>query len=187
MKKILILVFNQMEDIEFVSFYDTIQRYGYEVMLYNVSETPLVTTKYGLKLEKANFETVLNFSDFDALYLPGGPGIEAIMDNTKVKEILLTFQSLNKIIISICAAPKVLAQYGLLKNKKVIAFNNQEIYDFLEKKGAIVVDRNCDSENDSCYLVKDGNIITGLNYEITIKLAKYTARIIEEEKEKDET
>ena len=178
MKKILIIAFNQMGDIEFTSFYDVIQRYGHEVDFYNVSGTKILTTKFGLEMTNSKPKASLEINDYDALYIPGGPGVEKVLDNQELKTIILEFNRNNKLIIAICAAPKILAAHGLLINKKIIAFRSQEIYNFLETKGAIVVNKNCQTNDSSCHIVKDGNIITGMNYETTIALAKYVAKEI---------
>ncbi|MDD4526941.1 MAG: DJ-1/PfpI family protein [Candidatus Margulisbacteria bacterium] len=59
---------------------------------------------------------------FDCLMLIGGPGGYAYLENENLKEIIRAFYSLNKLVSAICMAPLILAEAGVLDNKKVTVF-----------------------------------------------------------------
>jgi len=54
---------------------------------------------------------------FDMLVLPGGgPGTQNLRESDSVKSLLLKSYEAGKLIAAICAAPKVLAGVGILRN-----------------------------------------------------------------------
>jgi len=61
--------------------------------------------------------------DFDMIVLPGGqPGTDNLNADPRIHSVLTRLHQQDKYIAAICAAPKVLAQAGLLNNKRATSF-----------------------------------------------------------------
>lgn len=93
--------------------------------------------------------------DYDAIVLPGGTGvISTLWDNEELRTLLQQFNSQNKIVAAMCAAPPTLAKAGILKGKTVTMFPWEDGIKELTTRGAIYVNEET---------VTDGNIVTGKN------------------------
>lgn len=124
---ILFLMANGFEETEFVTPFDYWQRGGLNVALASISDSLDVIGAHGLSI-KANIllgdliaEGDLN--QFDAVCLPGGgPGVKNLKASEEVAQVLKEFEATGKWIFAICAAPLVLSQAGILKNRKCTCF-----------------------------------------------------------------
>lgn len=93
--------------------------------------------------------------DYDAIVLPGGTGvISNLWDNKELRTLIQQFNSQNKIVAAMCAAPPTLAKAGILKDKTVTMFPWDDGIKELTTRGAIYVNEET---------VTDGNIVTGKN------------------------
>jgi protease I len=96
----------------------------------------------------------INLDDFAALIFIGGPGaLEYVADPTAHNLIKKTIAQ-NKVLGAICIAPTILAQTGVLKNKRATVWSNkvdQSPVIFLRKKGALYLNEQ---------VVVTGKIIT---------------------------
>ena len=60
---------------------------------------------------------------FDLVVLPGGlPGADYLDQDTRIRQILINTHKQGRVIAAICAAPKVLANAGLLNSRKATAY-----------------------------------------------------------------
>lgn len=90
--------------------------------------------------------------DFDAIVVIGGPGSLIYENNQLINQLLREFNARGKLIASICIAPRILAQSGVLNGKKATAWNEDGMQSkLIESKGGTYLERN---------LVEDANIIT---------------------------
>ena len=65
--------------------------------------------------------------DFDAIALPGGaPGFKNLRKDLKVLDFIKEAFESNKIIAAICAAPAVLSDAGVLRNKRCTIYPGME-------------------------------------------------------------
>ncbi len=163
MKKVLVFVFDGMEDVEFSVPYDVLQRNGHQIDCFTLEKTSQVTTKYNMQLSHLKTIEDLNLDDYDMLLIPGGPGVDKYIENEQIGKVVKTFASTDRFIGAICSAPQILAFNQVLKNIQAIAFNDDKIYAYMEKHQAIIADKNCEN-NQACEVVVSGNIITALNY-----------------------
>lgn len=93
--------------------------------------------------------------DYDAIVIPGGTGvIGTLWDNEELRTLIQQFNSQNKIVAAMCAAPPTLAKAGILKGKTVTMFPWDDGIKELTTRGAIYVNEET---------VTDGNIVTGKN------------------------
>ncbi len=162
MKKVLVFVFDGMEDVEFSVPYDVLQRAGHQVDCFTLNQTT-IKTKFNMELTNLTLLKDIDLSIYDMLLLPGGPGVDNYIENEQLGEVVKTFANTNRFLGAICAAPQILAYNQILKNTQAIAFNNDKIYSYMEKHQAIIVDKNCDNEKPYDVVVSK-NIITALSY-----------------------
>ena len=96
-------------------------------------------------------------SEYDVLFLPGGPHYQKLESNETVLSILKQFIDEEKLVCSICAAPTILGRQGYLKGKRYTCFTSMN-----EDFGGTYVDE---------YAVVDGNLITGRSAAAVIDFA----------------
>ena len=76
-----------------------------------------------------------NANNYNAIIFIGGPGATVYFDNTDALNLIKNAILGNKLVAAICIAPSILANSGILKNKKATCFPSEK--DNLVKKGAI--------------------------------------------------
>jgi 4-methyl-5(b-hydroxyethyl)-thiazole monophosphate biosynthesis len=84
--------------------------------------------------------------DYDLLLIPGGPGVKELRADGRPAAIAKAFAEQGKVVAAICAAPTVLADAGLLADKRYTAhFSvNEELPQALSGRE----------------VVEDGNLVT---------------------------
>jgi len=89
--------------------------------------------------------------EFDAIVFIGGSGVDEykLYENGEILNLTKKFYEKNKVVAAICLAPKILANAGILKDKKATVFSGA--VDYLKKHGAEVVNE---------HVVVSGKIIT---------------------------
>lgn len=93
--------------------------------------------------------TEVNINNYLAIVVIGGSGASVYFDDITLHNILKQAFYQNKTIAAICLAPAILANAGLLNNKKATSFSTTK--KILKEHGAITLDEP---------VVVDGNIIT---------------------------
>lgn len=163
------------EEIEALATVDVLRRAGIEIKTVrigenlNSSENKEVKGANGISviadLNEEEFINILKNGNLDGLILPGGmPGTANLNNSDLVLKSIKYCNENNKLIAAICAAPMILGEMGILKNKMAVC------YPGFEKNllGATV------SEN--CVCVQD-NIITakgpGVALEFGIKIVEF--------------
>lgn len=136
------------EDIEAIAPVDIMRRADIDVKTVSITDTNIVTSAHGIKILTDTVYSNCNFSDAEALVLPGGmPGSLNLDKCEALRNMISEKYADNKLIAAICAAPMVFGHIGLLKNKRAT------IYPGMEENliGAIPT---------GTIVEKDGNIIT---------------------------
>ncbi len=157
------------EEIEALTPLDMLRRAKIEVTSVSINKDTTVTGTHGIKIIADKTITDVAPDDIDAVILPGGlPGADNLRLNEKVNEFIDVAVKQDKFVCAICAAPRILGEKGLLKNKKAICYPGFEQYLI----GAEVVDNGC---------VCDGKIITAKGMG---KAVDFSCTIIEALKDK---
>ncbi|MFD3157553.1 DJ-1 family glyoxalase III [Haloimpatiens sp. FM7330] len=148
MSKALVFLANGFEEIEALTCVDVLRRAQIDVDTCSIkNKTVLGTHNIEVKSDKIIDE--INIEEYDAVILPGGmPGAANLKEDKKVIEAIKKLNSENKIVSAICAAPIVLAEAGVIENRRVTSYPG-----FEDQLG------NC-KYVDSEKVVQDGNIIT---------------------------
>ncbi len=149
MKKVALFLANGFEEIEALGTTDILRRAQIDVVTVSITNDKTVKGAHNIKVEADNTFSNIDFTDFDMLILPGGmPGAKNLNEHIELKNLLTEFNSKQKFIAAICAAPMVLGGLGLLKNKRATCYPGFEP----ELIGATITGEN---------VVVDENIITG--------------------------
>ncbi|MDR1556939.1 MAG: DJ-1/PfpI family protein [Tannerellaceae bacterium] len=149
MNKAVIFLAEGFEEAEAVDTIDVLRRGKIKTTAVSISEEHKVKGAHGITLIADALFSETDFSDVDALILPGGmPGASHLNTCEPLKQLLVKHYEERKLIAAICAAPIVLGGLGLLKGRRATCypgFGHQLI-------GATLSDDP---------VVADGNIITG--------------------------
>jgi 4-methyl-5(b-hydroxyethyl)-thiazole monophosphate biosynthesis len=145
MPKVAVLIADGFEEIEALATVDILRRAGITVNTMGLTGN-LVTSRSGVRLYADARLIDTDASGYDAIVLPGGSqSVDTIARHQSALRMIEDFAKRGKLVAAICAAPKILAQQGLLRDKRAT------VYPGMEK----LLDR---PRNDK--VVVDGNIIT---------------------------
>ena len=112
-KEVLILLHPGFEEIEAVTPIDLLRRAGLVVHTASTSNQIEVQSKGGILIKADRLLSNHEHSLYDALIIPGGPGIFKIRDHNLVQKKIREFHDAEKCIACICAAPLLLLDQGL--------------------------------------------------------------------------
>lgn len=166
MKKGLLILSNICEDVEAVGTTSLLRRAGLDITTATFNDEKEITCVYEHVLKPDYFVNELNLDEFDYLVIPGGFYVARTFDKeTNFKNLVLEFNSKNKMIAAICAGPMFLGEAGLLKDKKYTIFPGCEREHF----GG--------TRQQYYKAVTDGNIITarsvGALFDFSYEIIKY--------------
>ncbi|ATZ20796.1 DJ-1 family glyoxalase III [Mesoplasma coleopterae] len=148
MKKVAIILHENFEESEAIVTIDILRRSEIIVDIYNIQEKDFQVGSHNITVKTEYKIESLNSDNYDGIVIPGGPGINNLFDNEILLNLIRDFNSSNKLISAICAAPQILGQAGVIDGIKIVKFPTSNKY--LEK--AFV------QEKDS---IIDKNIVTG--------------------------
>ena len=149
MSEVLVLVAPGFEEIEATTIIDVLRRCGVKVTVAGTIKN-WIQGANGIKLIPDKSIEEIKMKDFDAVVLPGGtPGFENFRKDKRVLAIVKQAFKSKKTIAAICAAPAVLSDAGVLKNKICTIYPGMEIE--LNKGGGKPIED---------LVVEDNNIIT---------------------------
>jgi len=154
------------EEIEAVSIIDVLRRAEISVKVISVSGKLEVTGAHHIKLVADELIEDIQAEDFGMLILPGGmPGTTNLSACKILQKQVSDFNSQNKLLGAICAAPMVLGQWGILKNRQATCFPGFEKY----LTGASV---------SAEAVVVSGNVVTGRGAGVALAFALKIVEIL---------
>ncbi len=122
MSHVLVPLAQGCEELEAITITDLLVRAGITVTTCGLDDQPVKASRGITIIQDTSIDKVLNQS-FDLIVLPGGlPGADHLRDNAQIQTLLKKQSADNKYIAAICAAPKALAQAGVLEGKKATSF-----------------------------------------------------------------
>jgi 4-methyl-5(b-hydroxyethyl)-thiazole monophosphate biosynthesis len=129
MKKVAIHFATGFEEIEGLAVVDILRRAGVDVNMVSVTDRRMVTGAHDITIVADTVFEEMNYEDIDMIILPGGmPGAANLDAHEGLKAMIKKFDSEEKQIAAICAAPLVLGNLGLLENKKATCYPGFEKY-----------------------------------------------------------
>lgn len=122
MTRVLVPLAPGCEELEAITITDLLVRAGIEVTTAGLDDQPVKASRGIRIVPDTTIDQVVN-NDYDLVVLPGGlPGADHLRDDSRVQSILKRHAANGKYIAAICAAPKALAQAGLLEGKTATGY-----------------------------------------------------------------
>lgn len=157
-----------MEEVECLATVDVLARAGVKVKLVSITGKKEVRGSHGFGIHADALFHEVDPMKADVLFLPGGmPGTKNLMACKPLCDALIEANKAGKRLAAICAAPSILGQLGLLKDKKATCYPGfQDALTGAKLTGAGVV--------------TDGNITTarGLGYALDLGI-ELTALLVD--------
>lgn len=157
------------EEVEALAVVDVLRRAGIEVKIVSITGEYLVLSSRGVTIKADALFDDMDYSDIDALFMPGGlPGADNLYNYEPLRALINRFNDKGKRLAAVCAAPGIYGQMGLLDGKKATCYPGFEdrLY------GAICVkDR----------VVTDGNITTSRGMGTSVELGLELVRLLIDE------
>jgi 4-methyl-5(b-hydroxyethyl)-thiazole monophosphate biosynthesis len=150
MKKCALFLAEGFEETEAVALVDVLRRGQVMVEIVSITGNLVVCGSHQIRVNADTLFEDASFDDVDMLILPGGiPGSNNLNAFEPLKELLRKFNSQQKPIAAICAAPFILGEMGLLEGKEAICYPGYES----KLTGATISDKR---------VVISGNMLTSL-------------------------
>lgn len=144
-----ILLGNGFEEAEALVPADLLRRSGADVALTSL-EGDLVAGSHNITVKADKALTDIDPKTVELVMLPGGlGGVKALGGNPRVAALVRAVLDRGGYVAAICAAPTLLAAFGLLEGKKAVCYPGMED----EMAGAVM--------QPSVPFVVDGHIVTG--------------------------
>ena len=149
MPNVLVPLAQGCEELEAVTIIDLLRRAGITVVTAGLDAEPVVASR-GVRLIPDTTLAEALRQEFDMVILPGGAaGTDNLDRDPRILVLLLKLAQSGRFTAAICAAPKVLANAGLLRGKKATSYPG--ILDQMRPEEVTLRE---------AAVVKDGNVIT---------------------------
>ena len=147
--RVLVPLAQGCEELEAVTIIDLLRRAGIEVTSAGLNAGSVTASRGVTLIPDTDLESALK-SDYDMIVLPGGlPGSDHLDDDERIRSVLKKMANNGKYTAAICAAPKVLANAGVLAGKTATSYPG-----FLDGLGL------SDTTLSNEAVVRDGKVIT---------------------------
>ena len=136
---------------------DMLKRGGVEIKTVSITDSPYVTGSHKITIKTDLTISEITDEPLEMVILPGGmPGASNLRASEAVVNTVLKTAENDGYVAAICAAPYILGELGLLKNKKAICYPGFE--DRLIGADVVIEDVIC-----------DGNVITAIGMGAAMK------------------
>lgn len=122
MPRVLVPLAQGCEELEAVTIIDILRRAAIEVVTAGLDAEPVKASRGTVLLPDTTLDAALAM-EFDMVVLPGGlPGADHLGADERLCTLLQDMAADGKYVTAICAAPKVLAEQGLLAGKNATSY-----------------------------------------------------------------
>ena len=122
MIRVLVPLAEGFEELEAVTIIDLLRRADIEVVTAGLKPGPVTASRGTMLVPDTDLDSVVD-ENFDMIVLPGGlPGAQHLDDDARIHRLLQRQASGQGYTAAICAAPKVLANAGLLDGKSATSY-----------------------------------------------------------------
>jgi protein deglycase len=144
--KVLVPLAQGCEELEAVTIIDLLRRAKIDVITAGLDKQH-VTAGRGVKLIPDMDLDAALMQEYDMVVLPGGlPGADHLDNDPRIKTLLKKMATNEKYTAAICAAPKALANAGILKGKQATSYpgflDNMDLPDTEIRNEPVVIDGN---------------------------------------------
>jgi 4-methyl-5(b-hydroxyethyl)-thiazole monophosphate biosynthesis len=116
MESALVFLFTDFEEIEAISTIDVLRRGGVNVIVTSLTNEQTVVGAH--KITCLADVIGIPENDFDAIIIPGGPGVLRLRNDKKISKFIQEQYDNGKLIAAICAAPVLLHDIGILEKHR---------------------------------------------------------------------
>jgi len=149
MASVLVPLAQGCEELEAVTIIDLLVRAGVNVVTAGLEAGPVTASRGVVLVPQMSLDEALK-QDYDMVVLPGGmPGAEHLDNDPRVAKLLRSMAESDLFTAAICAAPKVLANAGILAGKRATSYPG-----FVDKMNLPDVEYREEA------VVQDGKVIT---------------------------
>lgn len=168
--RVLVPIADGSEELEAVTIIDILRRADIHVTVASL-DGEIITASRGVRLQPDTDLGSALADDYDMVVLPGGAkGADHLEADDRIRALLVKMANSGKFTAAICAAPRVLANAGLLENRNVTSYPGALEYNHV--KGM-----HCSEEA----VVQDGKVITsrgpGTAMDFALKLVEQLAGV----------
>jgi 4-methyl-5(b-hydroxyethyl)-thiazole monophosphate biosynthesis len=122
MASVLVPLAQGCEELEAITVVDLLRRAGITVVTAGLDDQPVRASRGVLLIPDVTLNDVIG-QEFDMIVLPGGePGATNLGKDERVTVLLQQMAQAGKYTAAICAAPRVLAQGGLLEGRRATSY-----------------------------------------------------------------
>lgn len=122
MPNVLIPLAQGCEELEAVTLIDLLRRAGLNVITAGLDKQPVRCSRDTVLIPDTDLDSI-SAQTFDLVVLPGGlPGADHLKDDPRILQLLSRHAAAGRYVAAICAAPKVLAESGLLDHKHATSY-----------------------------------------------------------------
>src|SRR5262245_28668000 len=147
MPRVLVPLAEGCEELEAGTIIDILRRGGMEVVAAGLAPGPVTASRGVVLMPDTLLDTVIS-QDFDMIVLPGGSGgADRLAADPRIRDLLVNAAERGRYTAAICAAPRVLAEAGLLSGRRATAFPG-----ILDPAGGAVLTH--------APVVQDGTVVT---------------------------
>jgi 4-methyl-5(b-hydroxyethyl)-thiazole monophosphate biosynthesis len=144
MATVLVPLAQGCEELEAVTIIDLLRRAGVNVITAGLDADPVVASRGTVLIPDTTLDAVMT-QEFDMIVLPGGlPGADHLNNDPRIHTLLKQMRDADKYTAAICAAPKVLASAGLLRDKHATSYpgsiDETELQHMMYEEKSVVID-----------------------------------------------
>lgn len=122
MANVLVPLAQGCEELEAVTVIDLLRRAGITVDTAGLDERQVRASRGTVLVPDITLDEAMA-RDYDMIVLPGGlPGADHLRDDARIIELVTRMAGQGRYTAAICAAPRVLAQAGLLAGRRATSF-----------------------------------------------------------------
>jgi len=120
--RVLVPLAQGCEELEAVTIIDLLRRAEIEVVTASLDDQPIIASRGVVLIADNQLDEVIRHH-FDLIVLPGGlPGADHLNADPRIHRLLQKQAQQGRLCAAICAAPKVLADAGLLDGKTATSY-----------------------------------------------------------------
>ncbi|PCJ85205.1 MAG: DJ-1 family protein [Thiotrichaceae bacterium] len=175
MSHVLVPLAQGCEELEAITITDLLVRAGITVTTCGLDDQPVKASRGATLIPDTSIDKVLDTA-FDLIVLPGGlPGSDHLRDSEQIQSLIKKQVSSNKYVAAICAAPKALAEAGLLDGKTATSF-----------PGVLAALKNETITISENAVEIDGNIVTSRSVGTAMDFTLSLIELLEGKEKRDE-
>ena len=122
MSTVLVPLAQGCEELEAVTVIDLLRRAGIEVITAGLDDQVVIASHGTRLVPDTDLDSAL-IRDYDMVVLPGGlPGADNLDNDDRIHSLLRKMAASEKFTAAICAAPRILANAGILDGRKATSY-----------------------------------------------------------------